>query len=56
MLIAFGAIANLFYTFGYLAHIKRKTHFLVHYFAFIASMVGVVVSGNALVFLFFGRL
>ncbi len=52
-LILLGAIPNLFYSFGYLPHIKRKTHYLVHYFAFIFSMIGVVLSANALVFLFF---
>ena len=52
-LIVLGAIPNLFYTLGYLPHIKRKGHFLIHYFAFILSMLGVVLSANALVFLFF---
>ena len=56
LLIALGSIPNLFYTFGYLSHIKRKSHFLIHYFTFIASMIGVVSSGNALVFLFFWEL
>ncbi len=51
-LIVLGAVPNLFYTFGYLPHIERKSHFLVHYFMFIASMLGVVVANNALVFLF----
>ncbi len=52
-LILLGAVPNLFYSFGYLPHIERKTHYQLHYFAFIASMIGVVVSANALVFLFF---
>ncbi len=55
-LILLGAIPNLFYSFGYLPHIKRKTHYQIHYFAFILSMLGVVVAGNALVFLFFWEL
>jgi len=52
-LILLGAIPNLFYSFGYLPHIKRKTHYLIHYFGFILSMIGVVSASNALVFLFF---
>ncbi len=52
-LILLGAVPNLFYAFGYLPHIERKSHFLVHYFAFICAMLGVVTAGNALVFLFF---
>ncbi len=55
-LIMLGVVPNLFYSFGYLPHIKRKAHYLVHYFAFIVSMLGVVVAGNALVFLFFWEL
>jgi len=55
-LILLGAIPNLFYSFGYLPHIKRKVHYQIHYFAFILSMLGVVVAGNALVFLFFWEL
>jgi hydrogenase-4 component B len=55
-LIFLGAIPNLFYSFGYLPHIKRKMHYQLHYFAFIISMLGVVVAGNALVFLFFWEL
>ena len=55
-LIFLGVIPNLFYSFGYLSHIERKSHYLTHYFAFIISMVGVVVSANALVFLFFWEL
>ena len=53
VLILLGAIPNLFYSFGYLPHIKRKMHYLIHYFAFIISMIGVVLSANALIFLFF---
>jgi hydrogenase-4 component B len=52
-LILLGVIPNLFYSFGYLPHIERKTHYQLHYFAFIFSMLGVVSAGNALVFLFF---
>jgi len=55
-LILLGTIPNLFYSFGYLPHIKRKAHYLVHYFAFILSMLGVVIANNALVFLFFWEL
>ncbi len=55
-LIMLGVVPNLFYSFGYLPHIKRKIHYLVHYFGFIASMLGVVVAGNALVFLLFWEL
>ena len=55
-LILLGVIPNLFYMSGYLSHIKRKTHFLINYFAFILSMIGVVLSNNALVFLFFWEL
>ena len=55
-LIFLGALPNLFYSSGYLPHIERKSYYLVHYFAFIFSMLGVVVSANALVFLFFWEL
>jgi len=55
-LILLGAIPNIFYSFGYLPHIERKSHYLIHYFAFIASMIGVVVAWNALVFLLFWEL
>ena len=55
-LILLGSVPNLFYSFGYLPHIERKMHYLVHYFAFILSMLGVVTSANALVFLFFWEL
>jgi hydrogenase-4 component B len=41
---------------GYLSHIKRKTHFLIHYFTFIFSMIGVVLSNEILPFLFFWEL
>ncbi len=51
-LIVLGSVPNLFYTLGYLPHIERKSHFLVHYVMFIASMIGVVIANNALVFLF----
>jgi len=55
-LILLGVIPNLFYMSGYLSHIKRKTHFLVHYFAFIISMIGVVLSNDIVTFLFFWEL
>ncbi|WP_457562649.1 proton-conducting transporter transmembrane domain-containing protein [Caminibacter pacificus] len=55
-LILLGVIPNLFYMAGYLSHIKRKTHFLIHYFAFIFSMTGVVLSNEILPFLFFWEL
>ena len=55
-LILLGAIPNIFYSSGYLPHIQRKVHYQLHYFAFIFSMIGVVVSANALVFLFFWEL
>ena len=55
-LILLGAIPNLFYSTGYLPHIKRKIHYQIHYFSFIVSMIGVVLSKNALVFLIFWEL
>jgi len=55
-LILLGVIPNLFYMSGYLSHIKRKTHFLIHYFVFIFSMLGVVLSNEVLWFLFFWEL
>ena len=55
-LILLGAIPNIFYSSGYLSHIKRKMHYQIHYFSFIISMIGVVVAGNALVFLLFWEL
>jgi len=55
-LILLGAVPNLFYMAGYLSHIKRKTHFLIHYFAFIISMIGVVISNEVVEFLFFWEL
>ncbi len=55
-LILLGSISNILYSSGYLAHIERKTHYLVHYYTFIVAMLGVVVSANALVFLFFWEL
>ncbi|TQV62649.1 MAG: hydrogenase [Sulfurovum sp.] len=55
-MILLGTIPNLFYSFGYLPHIKRKWHYLVHYFAFILSLLGVVTSANAMLFLFFWEL
>ncbi|WP_024787928.1 proton-conducting transporter membrane subunit [Lebetimonas sp. JH369] len=55
-LIFLGALPNLFYMAGYLSHIERKFHFLLHYFTFIISMIGVVLSNNIVVFLFFWEL
>ncbi len=55
-LILLGVIPNLFYMSGYLSHIKRKMHFLIHYFAFVFSMIGVVLSNEILPFLFFWEL
>ena len=55
-LILLGSVPNLFYSFGYLPHIERKAHYQLHYFTFIISMLGVVVSANALIFLFFWEL
>ena len=55
-LIMLGVVPNLFYSFGYLPHIERKAYYLIHYFAFVGSMVGVVIAGNALVFLLFWEL
>ena len=55
-LILLGVIPNLFYMSGYLSHIKRKTHFLINYFAFIFSMIGVVLSNEVMPFLFFWEL
>ena len=52
-LILLGVIPNSFYTIGYLSHIKRKAHFIIHYIVFILSMIGVVISNNGLVFLLF---
>ena len=56
LLILLGSIPNIIYSLGYLPHIQRKLHYQVHYFAFIISMIGVVLSANALVFLFFWEL
>ncbi|WP_456323423.1 proton-conducting transporter transmembrane domain-containing protein [Hydrogenimonas sp.] len=55
-LILIGAIPNIFYSYGYLPHIERKVHYQLHYFAFIGSMIGVVISANALMFLLFWEL
>ena len=51
VLILLGTIPNLFYMFGYLTHIERKGYFLTHYFAFVLSMIGVVVANNIIFFL-----
>ncbi|BAF69833.1 proton-conducting transporter membrane subunit [Nitratiruptor sp. SB155-2] len=48
-----GIVPNIFYSFGYLSHIEQKRHYLLHYFAFILSMVGVVIANTPLLFLFF---
>ncbi len=55
-LILLGAIPNLFYSQGYLSHIRRKAHYLIHYFTFIFSMIGVVTAANGLSFLLFWEL
>jgi len=55
-LIILGVIPNLFYSFGYLPHIERKSHYLIHYVTFICSLFGVVIAKDALVFLFFWEL
>ncbi|ADV47093.1 proton-conducting transporter membrane subunit [Nitratifractor salsuginis] len=55
-LILLGALPNLFYSQGYLPHIERKAHYLIHYFGFILSMLGVVTAANALTFLLFWEL
>jgi hydrogenase-4 component B len=55
-LIVLGVVPNLFYSQGYLSHLKRKGHYLLHYTTFIASMLGVVISANALMFLLFWEL
>ncbi len=55
-LIILGVVPNLFYSTGYLPHIKRKIHYQLHYYSFVVSMLGVVMSANALIFLFFWEL
>ena len=55
-LISLGSIPNIFYSLGYIPHVKRKSHYIIHYVAFIVSMLGVVISANAIVFLFFWEL
>jgi hydrogenase-4 component B len=55
-LILIGSIPNILYSNGYLPHIKRKTHYQIHYYSFILSMIGVVTSNSALIFLFFWEL
>ena len=55
-LILLGVVPNLFYMAGYLSHIKRKTYFLINYFGFIISMIGVVLSNETMPFLFFWEL
>ncbi|GAB6034980.1 hydrogenase 4 subunit B [Galenea microaerophila] len=55
-LIALGAVPNLVYSTGYLPHIQRKGHYLLHYFAFILAMMGVVAAANAMSFLLFWEL
>ena len=56
VLILLGVVPNIFYSYGYLSHIKRKWHYQIHYFSFILSMIGVVTSANAFAFLFFWEL
>ena len=56
LLIALGAIPNIFYSKGYLPHIDRKAHYNIHYYTFIVSMFGVVFAGNAFSFLLFWEL
>ncbi len=55
-LILLGAVPNLFYSRGYLPHIERRWHYRIHYFAFILSMLGVVVAANGVTFLLFWEL
>lgn len=52
LFLALGVIPNILYAWGYMDHIKRKWHFLVHYVTFILSMVGVVLANTPLAFLF----
>ncbi|BCD60022.1 MULTISPECIES: proton-conducting transporter membrane subunit [unclassified Nitratiruptor] len=56
LFLILGIIPNIFYSFGYLSHIKRKKHYLVHYFAFILSMTGVIIANTPLLFLLFWEL
>ena len=56
LLIILGSIPNIIYSSGYLSHITNKLHYQIHYYAFIFSMIGVILSANALVFLFFWEL
>ena len=53
LFLALGVVPNIFYAWGYMDHIERKGHFLVHYLSFILSMLGVVLSNTPLAFLFF---
>ncbi len=55
-LILLGAVPNLFYSRGYLPHIRRRWHYRIHYFAFVLSMLGVVTAANGVTFLFFWEL
>lgn len=55
-LILLGFIPNFFYTLGYLPHVQRKAHFIIHYIAFVLSLLGVVLANNSIVFLFFWEL
>ena len=55
-LILLGSIPNIFYSSGYLGHIEKKGRYLLHYFGFIFSMLGVIVAGTAGSFLFFWEL
>ncbi len=56
LLILLGVVPNLVYTFGYLPHIHRKRYFLINYFGFILSMIGVVLTNHILLFLLFWEL
>jgi len=55
-LIALGSIPNIIYSRGYEPHIKRIGHYRIHYYAFILSMIGVVIAGNGVTFLLFWEL
>ena len=53
LLILLGSLPNIFYSQGYLSHIKRKGLYLINYYGFIGSMIGVVIANTAGSFLFF---
>ena len=52
LFLLLAVVPNLFYAWGYLDHIKRKWHFIVHYITFILAMLGVVIANTPFVFLF----